>query len=59
MLTGKGDVEIEVGLSVETVIVSEEEGDKYPRDHNVPKAQHCKVGRVQSVLKKILHAHIV
>ena len=54
-LTEEGGVEVEVGFPVEAVIVSEEQRDEYPWDHDIPQSEHGEVGGVQTVLQQVLN----
>merc|ERR1719317_1227010 len=47
-------VEVEVGIPLETNVVSEEESNEDTRNDDVTQAYHCKVGGVQAIFQEIL-----
>ena len=53
-LTDECSVKVEVGASLEAVVVSEEQRDEDPGDDDVSKPQHRKVGGIQAIFKQIL-----
>lgn len=54
---GERGVEVDVGVSLEALVVAEEQRDEDPGDHDVAEAEHGKVGGVETVDKQILRKH--
>ena len=53
-LTDECSVKVEVGASLEAVVVSEEQRDEDPGDDDISKPQHRTVGGIQAIFKQIL-----
>lgn len=50
-------IKVQLTLSLQTMIESQEQRNKNARNHNVAKAEHSKVGRIESVGQQILGEH--
>ena len=55
ILTQESGVEVEVGVSLEALIISEKECDEDARDNNVTQTKHGKVGGSKTIHKQVLN----